>query len=300
MSGTDSVQLTEWAFWTPLCLGAALVSVSLIKNNHRFRQWKTVQDWHAGEIVLADRLLAPGQSVHISDDGMVPGESPLLEASLRAVEKRTLLLGLELPGESLDAPGSRAAGEWPMVGSSVSVALAGSTALYQFIAPIKDLRRDPECPSQWLMTVPRPLWLARVQRRKHVRASVDMPATFEAAGTMKTPIPPLHGMLVDLSGGGLRARVGHAMRPGECARLIDAFESGTVVRVRIPVPALTDSSLLARVRVSERIAVLGGLGLQIACEFLPMPPWEHDLLVQHIFRAQRERWSRMGPIRRAS
>lgn len=298
MSGTESAQLTEWAFWTPLCLGAALVSISLIKSTGRFRQWKNVQDWHAGEIVLADRQLTPGQIAQVFEEGLPPGESAGYAATLATIEKRTVTLALER-----DSAGEReveAQCGWPVLGSSVAIAFPGATALYQFVAQVRDLRRDPECPAQWLLTVPRPVWLARVQRRKHVRASIDMPATFEAAGPDSSSRPPLHGILIDLSGGGLRARVGNVMRPGECASLIDAFEPGTVVNVRIPVPALSNSPLLARVRSSQRIAVLGGLGLQLACEFLPMPSWEQELLVQHIFRAQRDRWARMAPLRKAS
>src|SRR5262249_13036099 len=158
--------------------------------------------------------------------------------------------------------------------ATVEVTVTGETALFRFSARIGDVRPDSSKPEQCHLTLPRPLCLARIQRRQHVRVAMPIPATFEPASDFAQeagqPVEagraeaeahlPMHGVVLDLSGGGLRAEVGRAMGAKEAAQLVDSFVPGTVMRIRLPLPALSDVKLLARVRICERAAVRGGLG----------------------------------------
>jgi c-di-GMP-binding flagellar brake protein YcgR len=103
---------------------------------------------------------------------------------------------------------------------------------------------------------------------------------------------PQHATLLDLSGGGLRAEIGAAMGVREAAEMCDAFPTDTLIKVRLPFCTLSDTPMLARIRSVEKIAARGGLGIRLACEFLPMAPWEQEIIIHEVFLAQREQMRR--------
>ena len=274
-----------WTIWSALTAGAGLACFGLLRDWTRFRQWRRVRgQGQEGDIVLGDRALKVGQTAQIRDAAY---PDILRDATICSLEKRTLRLRLErqpLPAKT----------EAPKRGAILSLTVAADGAVFRFDAPVVDIAPCAAERGDCLVTVKRPTWLTRIQRRHHVRIPIALPATFEFAHPTNrlTERTAQHGIVVDLSGGGLCADIGGALGALDSEELLEALTPDTILRARLPIPALTDP-LLVRVCLSERVAVRGGLGVRVACEFLPLPPWEQDLIVQHIFRHQTEqRWGK--------
>lgn len=299
MSG-EKGQIVGWIFWSVLTAGAGCSCVGLTRSVLRFRQWKQATAELEGEIVLGDRALQAGQTITVSIYDPQANDGEAIRGQICAIQKKTLTLTLEAAfseGHFQDEGVSRRFA----VGATVVVTVTGERALYRFTARVGDMRADAVNARQSLLTVVRPLWLGRIQRRQHVRVAMPIPATFERAthytsegGSIQRAKPgpaegymPLHGSVIDLSAGGLMAEVGSALGAKEAAKLVEAFVPGTILRVRLPLPALSDS-LLARVRSCERAVSRGGLGVRLACQFLPMSHCDQEMLVHHIFRAQKD------------
>ena len=268
---------TIWSIWGFLTAGAGLSGVGLFRDWKRFRRWRQIRARHDGEIVLGDRPLEAGQTVEIA-----PADSAQYRrtAFLESVEKQMLVLRLERP------PAGHPVGPVPAQGERIQITVQTETALFRFDAPVKTLIVGAET----RLTVRRPFWLARIQRRRTVRAPMEMPAVFEFVQPKNTLQRRCawHGTVRNLSGGGLCAEIGGALGMREATDLLATLPAETMLRVRLPIPALSDA-LLVRLCLSERAAVPGGIGVRIACEFLPMDSWQQELLIQHIFQEQRHR-----------
>ena len=296
----SGAQYVFWVFWCLLIVGASLSSFGLWRSAVRFRSWKWATTELEGEIVLGDKALQPHQLVSVQLDDDREGNASQLCGQIIEIRGQTITLTLDPPLADplpLNEPDAQ---QLPWIGSYILVTVTGDGALLRFRARVGDIREQTSKAGQRLLTVPRPIWLARIQRRHHVRVPVSLPATLERAvgfsGESDRLFPaklihldnhlPMHAEILDLSGGGLRANVGRVMGAEDAAQLVEAFGPGTVLRIRLPLPALSDSALLARVRACERVAARGGLGVRVACQFLPMGTSEQEMLIHHIFRAQ--------------
>ncbi|HZP80867.1 MAG TPA: PilZ domain-containing protein [Chthonomonadaceae bacterium] len=284
---------TTLLIWGLLLAGLALVFGDLARNTLRFFQWRGLRAYHEGEIVRnTDTLLQTGQPAALTAAFHADSrpEAGALPAVVAATDKTTLALAAEPVFE----PVARAPhpADWPKLGATVFVTVTGADALYRFQTRVRDSRPDVQKPTLRILSVERPTFLARIQRRQHVRAPMSLPASFVCAtDAQRNPLTrlPQHGTVVELSAGGFQAQIGGVLSLSESDEVVQAFAPGVVVRVTLSPPGLAQSPLLARVRVCNKIAVRGGLGVRVACEFLPMAPWEQELIVQHIFRDQRER-----------
>ncbi len=265
--------------WGALLAGAGLACFGLLRDGKRFREWRRLRAEQAGEIVFSERALKVGQAVQIRD---AANPDALRHATLCAIEKRTLRLRLERQPVHTRT-------ETPQRGATLRLMIAGDGAIFRLETPVLDVAPCAEKRGECLVMVKRPTWLARIQRRSHVRIPLALPASFEFAHPTDrlTERTAQHGTIIDLSGGGLCADIGGALGLRDSAELLARLQPGVILRVRLPIPALSDPAL-ARICLSERAAARGGLGVRVACEFLPMPPWEQDLIVQRLFRQQRE------------
>ena len=63
--------------------------------------------------------------------------------------------------------------------------------------------------------------------------------------------------------------------------MVEAFDLRSFEQCFEQIPALAGHP-----RTVETLP--GGLTLQVACQFLPMPSWEQELVIQHVFQLQRE------------
>ena len=108
--------------------------------------------------------------------------------------------------------------------------------------------------------------LSRVQRRDDVRTRVDLPPVsavrLDANGK---PMGLLGLELVDLSAGGIRARVGEPVAAGEQIRLVLRLDNGQPMT---PVVDVLDGGQVARAR------------------FCPMPERERRRIVQFVYRQE--------------
>lgn len=172
----------------------------------------------------------------------------------------------------------------PSVGDTLTVRVTGTQSLYQFDADVLDSREDAERPAKRLLVIAVPTKIATLQRRRSPRQPLTVPATIELAG-IRSALPQ-HGTIKDISAGGLRADIGSVITINEAAQLVETYKTGTLLRVRLPLPLLPPEGLLARVCSCERTAQRGGLGVSVACEFLPMPDIDADLVISQLFRTQ--------------
>lgn len=172
----------------------------------------------------------------------------------------------------------------PAVGEVLIVEVTGRHALYQFKATVRDSREDAERPAKCLIVIARPTEIRSYQRRRSPRSQVPVPATFELA-ECRSKLPQ-HGTIKDISVGGLRAEIGSMVTVSEASQLVATYKTGTLLRIRLPLPLIPGEGIFARVCSCERTAQRGGLGVRLACEFLPMPDFDPDLLVNHLFRTQ--------------
>ncbi len=293
------MQAMSWILGTLLLTGMVLVFGDLWRNVVRFREWCRLRAEQEGEIVLGDSVLQAGLAAHFASEPRtgVPATTETWQAYIADVEKKLITLALDQPllpaaelrreaiADSLPA--------WPKLGTLVSITVTGEDALYRFFATVRDVRRDARKPGQRVLVVDRPTWMARVQRRQHVRARIQMPAAFERAAqdepvrrdSVRVSLP---GTLIELSAGGFQANLEGVRSLRDADRLTRSLTPGTVLRVRLSTPALAQTPLLARVRSCGKAVVRGGVGVRMACEFLPMHSWEQELIIQDVFRAQRD------------
>jgi c-di-GMP-binding flagellar brake protein YcgR len=285
--------LAAWVIWSMLGGGAALSLAGLWRSGERFWHWRQARQLYGGETVLAADLLSSGQEVRVTPhtgSGVSAATSHGLPASVTLVGKRTVTLYVET-----GAGGALVAREpipdWVKLGMTVSVAFTGVQCLFRFDSRVLDASGTR---AACTLTLARPHWLERIQRRQHFRVALSLPATFEQAEGYYTasfggsPLaPPHHGTLIDLSVGGLCARLECGSSPQQIAQLLERFAPDTILRVRLPIPALSGSPVLIRVRDCRRVVVSGGLGVVIACMFLVMPAWEQELVASKVFEVQR-------------
>ena len=294
--------------------GAGLSGFGLFRALARYRDWRSACHDDEGDIVIGDGrlevgqalVLAPGTRMAPADRGACPR---LVQGSIVEISRKHCVI--ELDGRTrdrfyaVDCPsisGETQGGAhqdfdpWPSPGAEVTVTVTAASAVYRFTARLRDVRPTP-CGLR--LIVARPHILARVQRRKHARVGLDLPATFERVrspqssggmgddpATRRSPI--LHGAVRDMSGGGLRAHVGGVLRLNEIDALLRMFQPEATVRISLPIPALPRNAVFARVRTCGRAVTAGGLTVQVALEFLPMPIWEQEIVIQHVFQLQRE------------
>gem|GEM_PF-6080360 len=174
--------------------------------------------------------------------------------------------------------------KFPVVGNTLTMRVTGAQSLYRFASAVLDSREDAERPAKRLLVIALPTEITILQRRSSPRQSLTVPATLELAENRSAL--PQHGTIKDISVGGLRAELGSVVTVSEATQLVETYKTGTLLRIRLPLPLIPSEGLLARVCSCERTAQRGGLGVRIACEFLPMPNFDADLVISQLFRTQ--------------
>ncbi len=296
-------------FWGMLLAGAGLSGFGLFRALARYRARRAEWDEEEGDIVIGDGKLVAGQSLTLmpGKHSASPGALRSLEGSIVEISRKHCVIALD----SKDAArlrGSRSAlapagihgdlpgvASWPCRGEEITVSVTAATAVYRFTTRVGDVSASE---NGTRLIISRPGILARIQRRRHARVALNAPAAFERVLSAQPPSQNrggtaprgaiLHGSVRDLSGGGLRANIGGLLRLSEIDSILRVFEPGATVQIGLQIPALPQSGVLARVRTSGRAVTLGGLTVYVAFEFLPMPVWEREIVIQHVFQLQRE------------
>jgi c-di-GMP-binding flagellar brake protein YcgR len=272
--------------WLGLLAGAGCVCFGLAHSLHRYLRWKHTRAAFTGEVVLGDPIWQVGQNLMLApaETGLPSASASELPAQLQEIGRKTLLLRQEADPLAREFMRQVASG-WPPVGAEITVTVQDADALYRFPGRVRDVRAEHPNSRTRLITLTRPMWLARLQRREHVRIALYLPALIYPG--QRQDRPPLHATLRDLSGGGFRAELSGPFGSSEAEQLLRALSEGAVLCVRLPLPVLPDP-LPARVRLAERTVVRGGLGVRVACTFLPLTAWEQEALIHHLFRIQQE------------
>ncbi len=174
---------------------------------------------------------------------------------------------------------------WLETGHHFVVTLQFKTAVYQFPLAVRTIQVHE---NQVLFKGILPEWAARVQRRESVRAAINMPATVQTH-PQHTPakLPQVqHCIVQNLSALGMCIEIDCAGSPAKCADTMEMLQKDTIVAVRLPIPALTSSGLLAKVLQAERSATHGGISVRARCQFLSLASWEQEFIVHAVFQAQ--------------
>lgn len=284
----------DWILGGLLALGAGFIAMSLPRSRRYPLEEKNREEFSLeGELIVGDYPLRPNQEVRV-----LPIREPRREALpfarlgyVEAVGRRVLNLHLEPPQDNY------VENMFP-VGSHLLVEVTGEDGVYRFESRVLDNQLLPTNLPERLLTLPRPHWLHREQRRKHPRTPLQLPLSLQTLdnGTYALPV---QGMLEDLSVGGFAAQVGGILGVDALRKLQGRLEQGTCMRVRLDIPALS-SPVLARVQVSERIAVRGGLGLRIRCAFLALNLAEEEALVKYLALSQKYEAKGISPFARSS
>ena len=299
-------------YWSMMLAGAGLSGFGLFRSLTRYRGWRTATEQYEGEIVIGDGRLKVGLPLVLSMGRQrVPDNSAGSgTGSIVAITAKHYVIELDdpLPDLRQALGGTQAACRVqsgarieslfrPLPGTEVTVSVSTATAVYQFTARVRDLRTSVV---GIRIIVARPSILARIQRRKHARAELCAPATFERVRSkassaragedrLLTYGPIYHGTIRDMSGGGLRAQIGSVTSLREIESLLQQFQPDETVRIGLPIPVLCGAAVLARVRTSGIAVTVGGLTVQVAFEYLPMPEWEREAVIQYVFGLHREK-----------
>ena len=176
---------------------------------------------------------------------------------------------------------------WLAKGQQLVVTLQHEIALYRFPMVVRSVEIQE---GTLLLKGVLPQWAARIQRRQSVRATISLPASLQIH-PQHTPLqlpPPQHCTVCNLSALGMCIEIDCAGSPARVASTLDILGKDTIVTVRLPIPALTTSGILAKVLHSERGAVSGGIAVRARCQFLSLASWEQELIIHAVFQAQAE------------
>jgi c-di-GMP-binding flagellar brake protein YcgR len=284
-----------WLFWAMMIGGACLCLVGFWRSYDRFWHWRQVRAIYEGALVPATGSLPTGREVTLRP--YAPAEAhdyaPTLAALVTVSGKRTLTLTLDAPLAPAQKPNTLPPlPAWLTLGATITAEFTDTDARYRFSARVQDVHANQ---GTLTLALAMPRWMEREQRRRDFRVPLPLPATFECtegyapfADNQTITLPPQHGTLVNLSVGGLCADLAGGASPRHAAQLLECYRPDTILRVRLPIPALSSQSVLVRVRKCERVAVRGGMGVRMACVFLAMPVWEQELVAQTVFEAQRQ------------
>ncbi len=292
-----SSHIAVYILWGTLGTGFLLSMLGLRHSSERFWHWRRVRQMHAGEIVAGDGTLQVGQEAALLpvSQPVDATENTVYSASIIEVGKQIVMRLDRDEIETLAVSRAYQQEVDTLEGLPLAIQVRGAGALYRFEGKIRKIDSDKTGQkSHCLITLKCPLWLARIQRRNHLRMPFTLPVDFqlmtETAGgkLVAAKCAPVSGTLVDLSGGGLCANVGTGGAPSGAAQMIDNYPPGSILLVRHSLPLLSQTPLYVRVLKRETVVVRGGLGMRMACAFLPMKSWEQDILVQQVFRAHRE------------
>jgi c-di-GMP-binding flagellar brake protein YcgR len=242
------------------------------------------------ETVPTDKVLRTGLSVKSCGDTYM-GSLSLCgnwTGRITRCEKTALSLSVEwesqFPLHQYTVPELKA-------GQSLLLTVTGDRALYRFAGNVRDVREDGERSGKRLLIVSLPPMVSRIQRRRFPRHALALPITVTSAE--RSTDRPQHGTIIDISTGGARMELGNVLTVSEATRLVETYRVGTLLRLRLPLPTLPPEGILARVCSCERTAQRGGLGVRVACEFLPMPEWDAELMLSALFRRTQEPCSQL-------
>jgi len=281
-------QAVVFLCWAMLLAGAGLSVLGLLRSLLRYRHWRTVSREDDGDIVIGDGRLAAGQAITLAPGERMLSSDPsgVIDGQIESITRKHCVLALD-SGSGLRKPAA-----WSRAGAMITVSATAASEIYRFTARIRDVQTMS---GRLRLIVSRPPILSCIQRRKHARVRLQVPASFERIDA--SDCGAIHATVRDISGGGLRAEIGGILRMHELDAMLVQYQPGTTVRIALPFPALPRNAILARVRSSGRAVTAGGLTLQVACEFLPMPEWEQEIVIRHVFQFQREQL-RTGKMRR--
>jgi c-di-GMP-binding flagellar brake protein YcgR len=309
MSDTHT-QSIVFLYWGMLMAGAGLSILGIVRGLAKYRDWWLAAVEDEGDIVIGNGQLEVGQTLILAPGDRSQPADPVgvISGQIESIGPKYYVLALdtELPDRSKErADGIHFGGHSDFdidpaarycAGAMVTVRVTAATEIFRFTTKIQDVQATADGTR---LFVSRPRVLARIQRRRHVRVNLNVPATFERVSTALLRQAesgmgavrmhaPLHGTVRNISSGGLHAQIGGVLRIHELDMMLGLFQPESTVCIGLPIPSLPRNAVLARVRSAGRAATHGGLTLQVTVEFLPMSAWDQKIINEHVVQFQRE------------
>ncbi len=196
-----------WVVWGMLLAGAGLIVASLWHTSERFWYWKQARQMAAGEVAPAAEALRIGQNFRILvgvDTAKLHSNSLSEEANEASFNfaaspcngaitgqiiglKRGFLTLLMEPETLTREDETARQRHCPIfVGQALTVQISGDSELFRFTAAARSVDPDPEQPFRTRVVVKLPFWLARIQRRKYVRVSLQAPITLQSTADRRS------------------------------------------------------------------------------------------------------------------
>jgi len=263
--------------WGLICGGVSCLTYSAYQQ-YKAQAAATYAARLGGDTVIMCAPLRPQQDALLLPvrDSREEAFADSMPAYILNIERTTLTLQTD------PKPGKTYCDTFP-VGGSVVIEVKGVSAIYRFETRVLDRVRIPSNLQEFHVTVIRPRWVVKIQRRHHERVTLSLPASIErvqdGANTQRS------GLIDNISEGGVSMRIGEANSPHLLAEWQRNYVPGTTLRLRVDLPSLPNR-LLARVCVAETIVVRGGLALRLGCAFLSPSLNEQEAILRYIAQLQ--------------
>lgn len=159
------------------------------------------------------------------------------------------------------------------VGLPLEITVVGDTFIYRFNALLRD---ESQSEYATVLSVRKPDWMERVQRRYYFRIDLDLPAIVNRINSSSESMHPIRCIIRDLSGGGVRIL---------SREMLGIQEQ---VRIRFPIEIMNGASFEARVVKCEEGDKNHEFPFRVHCEFLYISDDIRNNIINYCFNVQKK------------
>jgi len=158
-------------------------------------------------------------------------------------------------------------------GLPLEITVVGDTFIYRFNTLLGD---ENQSENATVLSVRKPDWMERVQRRSYFRIPLNIPAVVNRINTSMERMYPIRCKINDLSGGGIRI----SSKEG--------LEIGMQVRIHFPVEIMNGASFEARVLKCDEADNNAEFPFRVHCEFLYISEDTRNNIINYCFCVQKK------------
>jgi c-di-GMP-binding flagellar brake protein YcgR len=226
----------------------------------RHRQVAQLYSMVQNRLVLPE-CIPPGTAVLI--EVLLESEIKRVRGTIEAIQPRGSVITVLLRDCQMAVP----------PGTPLIVIATLRSAAYRFHVSVVECRLLSDT---WKLSLTRPEWVERVQRRTYFRVPVKLPTTISPMRPSSAVGTLLRGEIWNLSGGGVGVATMAAISPG------------TLIRVRVPLPTIGEAGFDARVMQCRRLDGETSFHFLVQCEFLYISEETRALLINYCFDVERD------------
>ncbi len=158
-------------------------------------------------------------------------------------------------------------------GLPLEIIVVGDTFIYRFNTLLGD---ENHSENATVLSVRKPDWMERVQRRSYFRIPLNIPAVVNRINISMDRMYPIRCKINDLSGGGIRI----SSKEG--------LEIGMQVRIHFPVEIMNGASFEARVLKCDEAGNNTEFPFKVHCEFLYISEDTRNNIINYCFCVQKK------------